>query len=153
MSGNSKPGVLQWGGATCCFRAPTHTTGFLPAGRRKRATPVWVSVTCVAVCCSVLRCVVVCCSVSQCVAVCCSVLLCVAVCCSMLRIRLVPFRQVIKKEQLLCIRQWPGLQYVAVCCIFFAVCCNVSACCSVLHMRLVTCPQVVDKGRLLCMYR
>jgi len=41
---------------------------------------LWVSVLCVAVCCSVLQCVAVCCSVLQCLAVSCSVLQCVAQC-------------------------------------------------------------------------
>ena len=51
----------------------------------------FTSMSCVAMCCSVLQCVAVCCSVLQCVAVFCSatsmtlqrsVLQCVAVCCS-----------------------------------------------------------------------
>ena len=41
--------------------------------------------TCVAVCCGVLRCVAVCCGVLQGVAVCCSVWWCVSVSCSELQ--------------------------------------------------------------------
>jgi len=148
-----------WEFETWCFAmgwrnmlfSSADTYDWFPSGRSSKKGDSCVCISDLR--CSVLQRVAVCCSVLQCVAVCCSVLPCVAVCCSVLRIRLVPFRQVIKKEQLLCICQWPALQCVAVCCIFFAVCCNVSACCSVLHIRLVPFPQVVDKGRLLCIYR
>ena len=44
-----------------------------------------ISISRVAVCCSVLQCVALCGSVLQCVAVCCSVLQCVAVCCCALQ--------------------------------------------------------------------
>jgi len=62
---------------------------------------LWVVLSFVAVCCSMLQCVAVCCSVLQCVAVCCSVLQCVAVCCS-----------VVLSFVRLC---WE-VPYVAVCC-------------------------------------
>jgi len=76
--------------------------------------PTVGSITCLAVCCSMLQCVAVCCSVLQCVAVCCSVLqyVAVAVCCSMLQ----------------CVAVCCSvLQYVAVCCSvlqYVAVCCS-----------------------------
>ena len=76
---------------------------------------MYVCVSCVAMCGSVMQRVAVCCSVLQCVAVCCSVLQCVAVCCSV-------------------------LQCVAMCCSVLqcvAMCCNalqcVAVCCSVLQ--------------------
>jgi len=67
----------------CC----AYTTGALPAGRRKRAIPVYTSVTCVAMCCSMLQFPAGCCNVSA--------------SCSVLHIRLLPFRQVVGKGRLL----------------------------------------------------
>jgi len=91
-----------------------------------------VSISCQAVCCSMLQCVAVCCSVLQFVAVYCSLLQCVAVCCTYQHH--VNIYQIVRTAcswTRINIMSSSVLQCVAVCCSVlqcFAVCCSVLQC-------------------------